>query len=65
MPSAGKVKLEIYDILGQKIAAFKKEYRQGGHYEIIWNAAGYANGLYFYSIDFKEFTDVKKMILLK
>ena len=36
-----------------------------GYHSITWNASGVATGLYFYRIQAGDFTDTKKMLLLK
>jgi hypothetical protein len=38
---------------------------QPGNYRVSWNASKYSSGIYFYRIISKEFTDTRKMILIK
>ena len=64
------VKIEIYDILGQKVRTLADERAKAGVKEVIWdgkNQAGVevASGIYFYRMETDRFTDVKKMILIK
>lgn len=62
---AGRVLLEVYDILGAKVTTLVNEEKSTGKYEVKFNASGYSSGMYFYKITSGEFTDVKKMILMK
>ncbi len=59
------VKLLIYDALGHEISILLNEKLKAGTYEVEWNASGYPSGVYFYQLKTEEFTDTKKMILLK
>jgi hypothetical protein len=71
VPQRSRVRLTIYNILGQEIAELANEEMSAGYFERIWNAKA-ASGMYIYRIDAtaidnpsKRFVDVKKMILLK
>ena len=57
--------LKIYDITGREIQTLVNEKQVPGTYEVNWDASGYSSGLYFYRISADNFTDVKKMILVK
>jgi len=61
----GVVSLKIYDILGREVATLVNEPLQPGTYSVEWNAANFASGIYFYSITTGEFTETKKMVLIK
>jgi hypothetical protein len=65
IPKAGNVKLAVYDMVGREIAELLDEYRQAGEYSVIFDASGLASGVYFYRIASGEFTDTKKMTLIK
>ena len=41
------------------------EYKEAGTYQIEWNGTNYASGVYFYRIEAGQFTNVKKMVILK
>lgn len=62
---AGSVLLEVYDILGARVATLVNEEKSPGKYEVKFNASGFSSGMYFYKITSGEFTEVKKMILMK
>lgn len=59
------VKLAVYDVLGREIAVLVNNRLIPGSYVIIWNAAGFPSGIYFYSLTSDSFNETKKMILLK
>ena len=58
-------KLIIYDLTGRVVATLVNEQLQPGSYSVDWNGAGYASGVYFYSLITNEFTETKRMVLLK
>jgi hypothetical protein len=67
LPKSAIVSLKIYNILGQEITTLlsKQEYDEG-QYEVVFDASTIATGVYFYRLDVNnEFTEVKKLLLLK
>ena len=71
LPDAGDVKLEVYNMLGQVVRTLVNEHQTAGRYAIQWDATNdhgqeMSSGIYFYRVQVGgEFTDVKKMLLLK
>jgi hypothetical protein len=65
LPVASEVKLEVYDVLGKKIATLVNERQSAGAYQVVWNASGLSSGTYFYRLQAGTFTQTKKMILVK
>ena len=59
------VKLSIYDINGKLVQTLLNSNMPAGKYEIEWNAAGVASGIYIYSIESGNAVLNKKLILLK
>lgn len=60
------IKLSVFDIQGKQIAELVNGKYSAGIYETDWNAAGFASGIYFYSLIIdNNLIDSKKMILLK
>ncbi|MBM4158401.1 MAG: T9SS type A sorting domain-containing protein [Ignavibacteria bacterium] len=59
------VSLKIYDILGKEVAVLVNEKLQPGTYQINFDAGKLTSGVYFYKITAGNFSDVKKMILIK
>jgi hypothetical protein len=65
LPVASEVKLEIYDVLGKKIATLVNERQSAGSYQVVWNASGLSSGTYFYRLQAGTFVETKKMIMVK
>jgi len=65
LPEASHVTLDVYDILGREVEALVNEQQQAGYHSIIWNASDQTSGMYFYKIQAGDFTETKKMLLLK
>jgi photosystem II stability/assembly factor-like uncharacterized protein len=63
--------LKIYDMLGNEVAILVDEYKPAGDYEIEFSAKGgsaigrYASGVYFYQLRAGEYTETKKMVLIR
>jgi hypothetical protein len=65
LPVASEVKLEVYDVLGKKIATVVNERQSAGSYQVVWNASGLSSGTYFYRLQAGTFVETKKMIMVK
>jgi len=59
------VTLKIYDVLGREVAVLVNEKLQPGTYELRWDASKYSSGVYFYKLTANNFSDTKKMVLIK
>jgi hypothetical protein len=59
------IKLEIYNIRGQKVDVLKSEFILSGHYSANWNGSIHPSGIYFIVLYSKQSIIRKKMILLK
>lgn len=59
------VSLKVYDVLGNEIAVLVDEFKQAGIYEIDFDASGLSSGVYYYQLRAGDFTEAKKMILLR
>jgi len=57
--------LKVYDILGNEIATLVNEEKPAGTYEVNFDAAGLASGIYLYKLISANYTETKKMILLR
>jgi hypothetical protein len=65
LPNAGQVKLEVYNILGKKIATLIDEVKNQGAHQVLFEASGISSGVYFYRIEFEGQVLTNKMMLLK
>jgi len=65
IPVAGLVKLNIYNVLGEKVGTLLNSYLDSGLHEIIFNAENLPSGIYIYTLTAGKFSQNRKMILLK
>jgi len=59
------VTLKIYDLLGREIQTLVDEQRQGGMHTVIFNASELSSGIYFYRIQVDNYSESRRMVLLK
>ena len=59
------IRLSIFDILGREVAILLNEQLTPGTYTIDWNASAFPSGIYFYKLESGEYTETKRMILIK
>jgi hypothetical protein len=59
------IRLLIFDLLGREIATLVNESLQPGTYEVEWNAAEFPSGVYYYRLIAGDYSETKKMILIK
>ncbi len=62
---AGFVRLNLYNILGQKIATLVNENLQSGNYRFNFDASGLSSGVYIYRLEVNGFAQSKKMVFSK
>jgi Secretion system C-terminal sorting domain len=65
IPITGHVTLKIYDILGNEVATLVNEQKSPGAYRVNFDASGLADGTYFYRLQAGQFTQTKKLMLLR
>ncbi len=65
IPEAGLVTLKVYNLLGQEVATLLNNEQASGVYEATFDASKLSSGIYFYTLEAKNFTSTKKMVLLK
>ncbi|MBE0572422.1 MAG: T9SS type A sorting domain-containing protein, partial [Ignavibacteriaceae bacterium] len=65
LPVEGFVTLDVYNSIGQKVATLVNETKTAGTYSVNFDASDLTSGIYFYKISSGNFTETKKMILLK
>ena len=65
IPFAGNVKLNVYNILGEKISTLINGFLLPGYYKEKFNNEYLSSGIYFYELTANNFWKVKKMILMK
>lgn len=65
IPNTSEITLKVYDISGREVLNITTAKLNAGSYSYLWDAKGYSSGIYFYRLTGNDFTDVKKMILIK
>jgi Tol biopolymer transport system component len=73
LPKDVKVTLEVYNILGQRVAVLVNEEQEAGYHEVVFQNANLASGVYFYRLRAGDpsagsghgFVDTKKLVLLR
>ncbi len=65
LPEATHVKLEVFNILGQRVDALLDADQPAGDYQLTWDASHFASGIYFYRLQTEAAVETKKMLLLK
>ncbi len=65
IPEDGFVKLGVYNMLGEEVAAIVNATQKAGRYEVNFNASQLSSGVYVYRIEAANFTSAKKLMLMK
>ncbi len=65
LPKEGNVSLKVFNVLGKEVRTLVNEFEQAGTYNISFNAFELPSGIYFYRLTSGNFTQVKKLVLLK
>jgi subtilisin-like proprotein convertase family protein len=65
IPKDALVKVVVFDVLGREVRTLVNEQKKAGSYSLQMNASGLSSGVYFYKIHAGDFTDTKKMVLIK
>jgi glucose/arabinose dehydrogenase len=65
LPAPGRVRLEVFDAGGQRVALLEEGRREAGPHQAAFDAAGLGNGLYLCRLTAETWTRTRKMILLK
>ena len=65
LPKPEKVKIEVFNLLGQKIETLINKPMPAGSHEVEFTAKNLPSGVYLYRIEAGEYQQVKKMVLLK
>ncbi len=65
LPKASFVKLAVYDILGRQVAVLVDRHMSEGAHNVTFNAYNLSSGLYIYRLKVGNYTETKKMMLIK
>jgi hypothetical protein len=65
IPLTEKVRFEVFNTVGNKVATLLNELKEAGSYEVQFEADNLASGVYFYKISAGNFVQTKKMLLIR
>ncbi len=65
IPRAAHVRLEVFNILGQKVETLLDSHLDAGNHQVEFDASAQPSGVYFYKLTTDEQTARRKMVLLK
>jgi hypothetical protein len=70
LPKATQVRMEVLNVLGQKVKTLVNDFREAGTQTVIWDGtdnsgSSVASGMYFYRISAGDYSATKKMMMLK
>jgi hypothetical protein len=65
IPQNSFITLKVFDLRGREIVTLVNEKKALGNYEVTFNASNLSSGIYFYRMQTKDFSETRKMILLR
>jgi hypothetical protein len=65
LPQTSEVRLSVYDLLGREVSVVVNEKRNAGVHEVKFDGTGLSSCVYFYRIQAGDFTQTKRLLLLK
>jgi hypothetical protein len=65
LPGASQVYVELYNVSGQRVRVLIDEKQEAGYHSVDFNAEDIASGIYFYKIKANDFSEIRKMVLVR
>jgi hypothetical protein len=65
VPHRTNVSIKIYDVMGREITELVNGYHEAGSHSVVWNANSFTSGVYYYRITADDYSDVRRLLLLK
>ncbi len=65
IPKSGNISFKIYNSVGQLVSTYFEGFIEAGNYNADIDASKFASGIYFYTLSSSDFTETKKMMLVK
>jgi hypothetical protein len=65
LPKESHVTLTVYSVIGQEVAKLVDEVQPAGYKEVVWDGAGFSSGIYFFQLNAGDFTQIRKMLVVR
>ncbi|QQS60153.1 T9SS type A sorting domain-containing protein [Candidatus Falkowbacteria bacterium] len=65
IPKSGKVKLSVFNMVGKEVVVLLDQSLSAGNYTADFDASNLTSGVYFYTLQSENFTETKRMVLVK
>ena len=65
MKEGVQVRLEVFNVLGQRVATLVDDHQTAGYKSVNFDASHLASGMYFYRLQAGTFLQTRKMLLMK
>ena len=65
IPETANAKLTVFNVMGEEVATLVNDVMQAGGHTVSWNAASMPTGVYFYQLESGNFSQTKKLLLVK
>ncbi len=65
LPMTSHVRLDVYNVIGQRVRTLLNEEKEPGIHEILFDASGLSSGVYLYRLQTQDFTKIRQMLLVR
>lgn len=65
LPRAAEVRLEVFNVIGERVRVLENRTKPAGEYEVSFDATGLGSGIYFYTLRAGDFVTTKTMVVLR
>ena len=65
LPAASRVNIAVYDNLGRQMETLYNGFQPAGEHRTVWDAAGYASGVYFIRLKTKKYVKTQRVVLTR
>jgi hypothetical protein len=65
LPVQSHVVIDVFDIMGRRVTTLQNGIETAGYHQVVWDAGDISSGMYFYRLQAEDYSEVKKMMLVK
>ncbi len=65
IPKSGVTYMKVYDVLGNEVNTYFNQFLEAGTYNVLFEAQNLSSGIYYYKLVSGDFTETKRMMLVK